>query len=225
VGRADVTALFRYYSWHEKAYPAHALRMTHVENHDRNAWEGSQFELFGDALEAAVALSVVGEGIPLIHNGQEAGNARRLAFFERDPIAWRPHPLGELYRDLFALKHATRALWNGAHGARMVRVPNDAEPRVISFVRRGEEDAIFAVLNFSGAPVEVGFGEGPHGGDWTRVLEGDGSGGREAVPEGWAPEEEGAVLSAPPVRVDDAFTVSLPAWGWHVYRRNEPARR
>ena len=50
------------------------------------------------ALEAAIVLSVVGEGMPLVYNGQEAGYDRRLEFFERDPIEWRPHPMGDLYR-------------------------------------------------------------------------------------------------------------------------------
>lgn len=223
-GRADVTALFRYYSGHQRAYPRHALRMTHVENHDRNAWDGSQFEVFGDALEAAVVLSVVGEGIPLLHNGQEAGNPRRLAFFERDPIAWRPHPLGELYRDLFALKHRTRALWNGAHGAPMVRVPNDAEPRVLSFVRRGARDAVLALFNLSPEPVRVGFGEGPHRGSWERVLAGDGRRGRADPPDGWRPGKEGLPSGTPGVPARVEFSggegdprLELPAWGHAVY--------
>ena len=36
-----------------------------------------------DAMNAAIVLSVVGDGIPMIYNGQEAGNPKRLAFFER----------------------------------------------------------------------------------------------------------------------------------------------
>ena len=48
--------------------------MTFVTNHDKNAWEGTEFELFGQGLEAAIVLSVVGEGMPLVYNGQEAGN-------------------------------------------------------------------------------------------------------------------------------------------------------
>ena len=55
-----------------------------------------------EALEAAIVLSVVGEGFPLIYNGQEAGNPRRLAFFEKDPIDWRQHPIGDLYKKLFS---------------------------------------------------------------------------------------------------------------------------
>ena len=96
-GRKDVTSLFVYYSHNESAWPREAMRMTFASNHDKNAWEGTQFELFGDALEATIALSVIGEGLPLIYNGQEAGNTKRLAFFEKDPIEWRPHAIGDLY--------------------------------------------------------------------------------------------------------------------------------
>jgi hypothetical protein len=54
------------------------MRTTFVSNHDKNAWEGTEFEQFGDALEAAIVLSVVGEGMPLIYNGQEAESTKRL---------------------------------------------------------------------------------------------------------------------------------------------------
>lgn len=56
-------------------------------------------------------LSVVGDGLQLIHNGQEAGNPKCLAFFEQDPIRWQPHTIGELYSKLFALKQRNTALW------------------------------------------------------------------------------------------------------------------
>ena len=42
-----------------------------------------------DALAArADVLSFTGEGIPLVHNGMEACNMKRLEFFEKDPIDW-----------------------------------------------------------------------------------------------------------------------------------------
>ncbi|MEI2688348.1 MAG: alpha-amylase family glycosyl hydrolase [Anaerolineae bacterium] len=156
-GRADVFALHVYYSWNEKAYPRDIMRMLFVSNHDHNAWEGTEFEKFGDALDAAIVLSVLSEGMPLIYNGQEAGNDRRLAFFEKDPIEWRDHAQGELYRRLFALKHANTALWNAAWGARMVHVPNSAQTQVFSFVRSNEQDQVFAVFNFSAELVAVTF--------------------------------------------------------------------
>lgn len=148
-GKADLNKLFVYYSWNEKAFPANSMRMTHVSNHDQNTWEGTQFERFGDALEAAIVLSVVGDGLPLIYNGQEAGNPKRLKFFEKDPIQWREHPIGDLYRKLFALKKANTALWNAKWGATMIHVPNDSPTEVLSFVRQNERDKVFAVLNFS----------------------------------------------------------------------------
>ncbi|HEX8262693.1 MAG TPA: alpha-amylase family glycosyl hydrolase [Allosphingosinicella sp.] len=163
-GKADVGALFGYYSENESAWPAGAMRMTYVENHDQNAWHGTQFEQFGPALTNAIVLSVAGEGIPLIYNGQEAGNPKRLAFFERDPIAWREHPIGDLYKRLFALKQANRALWNAPWGGRMVGVVNSAPAKVFSFVRRTRSDRVFAVFNFSPEPQRVTFGEGPHRG-------------------------------------------------------------
>jgi glycosidase len=156
-GKAGLDELLDYYAVNEKSYPADGMRMTFVSNHDKNAWVGTEFEQFGAGLEASMVLSVVGEGMPLIYNGQEAGNPRRLSFFERDPIGWRPHPLGELYRKLLALKKANTALWNAGWGARMIRVPNSSPEVVLSFVRRNERDRVFAAFNFSGESRAVTF--------------------------------------------------------------------
>jgi 1,4-alpha-glucan branching enzyme len=164
LGKADVGALFGFYSNNESAWPAEAYRMTYTSNHDQNSWDATQFERFGDALELAIVLSVVGEGMPMIYNGQEAGNEKRLEFFEKDPIEWRDHPIGDLYQKLFALKHATRALWNGAAGARMVSVINTEPQKVFSFVRFGEQDGVFAVMNFTGEAQTVSFTQSLHHG-------------------------------------------------------------
>lgn len=159
IGRADVSRLYVYYSWNEKAYPADIMRMMFVTNHDKNAWDGTEFEQFGDCLDAAIVLSVVGEGMPLIYNGQEAGNRKRLEFFEKDPIVWKADRLGEFYTQLLALKKANTALWNAAWGARMIRVPNSALTQVLSFVRQNQQDKVFAVFNFSAQPQTVTFRE------------------------------------------------------------------
>jgi glycosidase len=155
----DLSALFVYYSWNEKAFPADALRMTFVSNHDKNAWEGTEFENFGDGLEAAIVLSCVSEGMPLIYNGQEAGNTRRLAFFEKDPIEWRAHPLGDLYKKLFALKKTNTALWNGKWGVRMIHIPNSVP------------DKVFAALNFSARSQHVTFHESLYHGAYTDYFD------------------------------------------------------
>ncbi len=158
-GKAPVDRLRKYYSWNERAWPAQAYRMTFVSNHDKNAWDGTQHEQFGGCLEAAIVLSVLGEGMPLIHNGQEAGESKRLAFFERDPIKWQPHPIGELYQHLITLKKRVSALWNGSFGARMIQVPNSKMDQVFSFVREQDGQKVFVILNLSASPVSVTFTE------------------------------------------------------------------
>ncbi|HTP10963.1 MAG TPA: alpha-amylase family glycosyl hydrolase [Anaerolineae bacterium] len=166
-GRANLNLLFRYYSHNEKEYPLDVLRMLFVSNHDKNAWEGTEFEQFGDALEATIVLSVLSEGMPLIYNGQEAGNARRLAFFDKDPIEWKEHPHGMLYKKLFALKKEHPALWNAHWGARMIQVPNSAPSRVLSFVRRRDGDKVFAVLNFSAETQTLTFADSLYHGKYV----------------------------------------------------------
>ena len=156
-GEADVSALHVYHYEEEGSWPLDAMRMLFVSNHDKNSWEGTQFEAFGDALESAIVLSVVSRGIPLIYNGQEAGNPKRLAFFDRDPIDWRTHPVENLYRRLFALKKGNSALWNGAWGAPMEPVFNDAEDRVFSFLRDNGKDRVFGAFNLSDEAVSVQF--------------------------------------------------------------------
>ena len=119
------------------------------------------------SIEAAIVLSVVSEGMPLLYNGQEAGNTRRLPFFEKDSIEWQEHPQGALYKKLFALKKANTALWNGKWGARMIDVPNSVHNWVLSFVRQNEREKVFAVFNFSNEQQIVTFDQTLHNGRYT----------------------------------------------------------
>ena len=170
-GKADVGAFLNYFAWNEGFYPKDSFRMTFLSNHDKNSWEGTEFEQFGEAVPAFMALSVVGDGMPLVYNGQEAGNQKRLQFFEKDPIQWREHPNGELYRRLFALKKRNTALWNGAWGALMVQVPNDAG--MFSFVRANDREKVFAVFNLSKEAKAVHFKENLCHGSYVDYLSGE----------------------------------------------------
>ena len=165
-GETNVDALRVYYAWNEGSYPPDAIRMTFVSNHDHNAWEGTEYEKFGDALEPAVVLSMVGHGMPLVYNGQEAGSDKRLPFFEKASIEWRDHPMGELYSRLIQLKKANSALWNSPWGATMMNVPNNAPDRVLSFVRSNDQDRVFVALNLSPSQQSVTLGETLFHGHW-----------------------------------------------------------
>jgi len=116
-----------------------------------------------------------------------------LAFFEKDPIEWREHPIGELYRKLFALKKRHAALWNGHWGAAMIKVPNDAPSHVLSFVRRSGTDKVFAVINFSGEARSVGFKESLFPGAYTDAFSGEA------------------------VELEAATGVQLAPWGFRVF--------
>ena len=172
-GHSNLDRVFTYYSHNEKEYPADVMRMLFVSNHDKNSWEGTEYEQFGDALEAVIALSATSEGMPLLYNGQEAGNTKRLEFFEKDPIQWKTHPMGELYKKLFALKKNNSALWNGKWGARMIQVPNSALLQVLSFVRQDEKEKVFAVFNFSAEPQSVTFKDSLFHGKYTDYINGN----------------------------------------------------
>ncbi len=172
-GGGDARSLHFYYFEKSNSWPHDAIRMNFLSNHDKNAWDGTQFELYGDALENAIVLSVVSEGMPLIYNGQEAGNTKRLAFFEKDPIVWRDHPIGDLYRRLFRLKKKNTALWNGRWGSQMIPVSNTAPASVFSFVRANDQDKIFAVFNFSPKAQSVTFKESLYHGDYLDFTSGE----------------------------------------------------
>lgn len=192
-GKLNVTDLYTYYSWNEKAFGHDCIRMLFVSNHDKNAWDGTEYEQFGDALEATIVLSVVSDGMPLIYNGQEAGNTKRLLFFERDPIQWQEHPMNHFYKRLFALKKANPALWNGKWGAKMVNVVNSNPSKILSFVRQNEQDKIFAVFNFSETPQTITFAHHLHHGTYTEYL------------------------SNTPAIFDTNSKLQLEAWGYRVF--------
>ncbi|TNE67610.1 MAG: alpha-amlyase [Alphaproteobacteria bacterium] len=172
-GKADLGSLFVYYSWNESAFPAEAFRMVYTSNHDVNAWEGTTDENFGDAFKAVTVLSVVGEGVPMIYNGQEGGLDRRLAFFDRDPIDWKPSAMEGFYKTLFSLKKRNTALWNGQWGARMVHVPNSVPSKVLSFVRANDTDKVFVAINFSAEKQTVALQETLFAGDYDELFSGE----------------------------------------------------
>lgn len=157
MGQKDVSAIYLYFAHSQNSWPKNAIKMNFVDNHDKNSWDKTMFERFGDYLKTCIVLTATAEGMPLIYSGQEAGLDKVLSFFDKDLIPWREHELADLYRDLFALKHKNQALWNGNWGGKMIPVPNNQFQSVLSFVRQKEQDKIFAVLNFSDKKQTVSF--------------------------------------------------------------------
>lgn len=191
--KADTGALYGYYAWNEKHWPREAMRMIHTTNHDKNSWEGTEFERFGAGVKTAIVFSFLSEGMPLIYNGQEAGNEKRLEFFEKDPIQWREHEHGALFKKLIEIKKANPALWNGPWGARMQQVLNSQSERVFSFVRDDGSNKVFALFNFSAEDREILFPTALHHGSYRDAFSGE------------------------PADFGPATTLPLPAWGYRVF--------
>ena len=173
LGKANATAIYGYYAHNQKHWPDEAQRMMFTTNHDKNSWEGTEFVRFGAGVKSAIVFSFVSEGIPLIYNGQEAGNEKALEFFEKDPIQWRDHEHGHLFWQLINIKKRNSALWNAPWGARMQRVRNSAEQQIFSFVRRNEDNVVFVILNLSPETISVTLPAGPHQGHYRDAFSGD----------------------------------------------------
>lgn len=198
-GKADPTALYGYYAEADSAWPRQAMRMTYIANHDSNAWEGTQYENFGDALPAAIAFSFTGEGLPMIYNGQEACNHKRLEFFEKDPIDWsqgKDCQLGRLFTDLIAFRKANPALANNPWGGQMSKLDNDKPQQLFSWIRQVDGNTVVGLFNFSARPVTAILTDAHGAGRYTEF----GSGREVAIAKG--------------------HTVTLPAWGYQLLAGN-----
>ena len=129
--------------------------MQFTDNHDENTWNGTVFERLGNAAETFAVLTYLIPGMPLIYSGQEAGNNKRLEFFEKDPIEWLEHPFFELYKNLNDLRKNNKALWSGTKGGGFCNIPNSQPEAVLMFTREKDDNKLLAVFNLSPNFVEV----------------------------------------------------------------------
>ena len=180
-GHGSMDELRAYYAWDRRFWPPNAVRMLYVSNHDVIG-SGTEFERYGPALDTAVALSVVSEGMPLIFNGQEAGNRRRLSMFAHDPIAWKSDPEGQLYTKLLSFRHQHRALWARPWGGRANEITNDDKGNILSFVRAVPDDAVLVVANLSAAPHRIRLDMAGWPGIWRDPVDGLSIKGEAAAP-------------------------------------------
>ena len=186
-------AMRGYYAGQSETWPHAAMRMVYTENHDQNSWDGVAAQIYGDAYEAAIALSFVGSGMPLIYNGQEGDNDRQLEFFERDPIVWKEGRRKPLIEKLIALKTAQPALHNGRFGAGMVEVPTSETADVYAFTRGERGARVFAVFNLSPRAHRVSFRQARHHGAFVDAM------------------------TSEPADFTGGETLDLPAWGYRIY--------
>ena len=130
-------------------YPVNAFRMQFTSNHDENSWNGTEFERLGNGAESFAVLTCLIPGMPLIYTGQEAGNNKRLLFFEKDTVVWKEHKFSDLYSKLFQFKKDNKALHNGIKGGELTILSSSDQKNIFSFSRSSDEDKIIAIFNLS----------------------------------------------------------------------------
>ncbi len=128
-------------------YPQNSLRMRFNTNHDKNAWDAPAVEKFTpQGAKATAVLAFTYPGVPLIYNGEEVGNEKKLSLFEKVNIDWsKGEDFRALYKSLGLLRREHPALRQGAY----TFIQNSDNERVFSFIRMKEKDTVLVAINFS----------------------------------------------------------------------------
>lgn len=149
-GKASASSIIEQYRRQNIEFPAGTLLLYYTTNHDENSWNGTTAERMGAAKRAFDTLAFTLPGVPLIYNGQEASLAKRLEFFERDPIDWSD--LGEtaFYQKLTSLRANVPAI--SAPDATFSRIPSDQDGQVLAFTRISGGSQVTYIANLSANP-------------------------------------------------------------------------
>lgn len=192
---APATELRR--SWEEsrREFPTGSMHMRMSDNHDE-ARAVSRFGVKG-AL-AASALMFTLDGVPLLYNGMEVGDATESgdpALFEKLPIFWHPKErpkLREIYRDLIKLRRQYPDFCND----RVTWLNNSNENDLVSFMRQDANDEFVVLINFSNRP-QTGSVEVTHESEFKPI----------------------AISGMPPCSASGFPSFRLAGFEWRVYHR------
>ncbi len=129
-------------------FPKNACRMYFTTNHDENSWNGTEFEKYGDAYKTfAVFSQTMYQSIPLIYNGQEMPNKKRLKFFVKDTIGWSGnYEMAPFYSTLLKLRKSNPAL---AADASYRRMATSNDEHVFAYQRSKAGHKVIVILNLS----------------------------------------------------------------------------
>jgi glycosidase len=140
-------------SWEEsrRQFPRQALHMRITDDHDE-ARAIARYGLKGALAGSALMFTL--DGVPLLYNGMEVGDATESgdpALFDKLTIFWNPKerpPLRDIYHSLILLRKKYAAFRND----RVEWLANSDETRLVSFVRADEKDEFLVVINLSSRP-------------------------------------------------------------------------
>lgn len=146
-GKKTITQFDSLLNHNIQRFPADAHRLFFTTNHDENSWNGTEFEKYGQAYKTfAVFSQTMYQSVPLIYNGQEVPNKKRLKFFVKDPIDWSAYEMAPFYKTLLNLRRNNVAL---AADASYERLKTTDDASVFSYVREKNGKKVVVILNLS----------------------------------------------------------------------------
>lgn len=179
-----------------REFPKHALHMRISDDHD----EARAVARYGiDGALAASALMFTLDGVPLLYNGMEVGDATESgdpALFDKLTIFWHPKgrpQMRSIYHDLIQLRKKNPAFCSD----NVEWLHNSDENDLVTFLRSDSKDEFLVIINFSNRPVS------------GRVDLKNSAGFNEVKITG-TDDFNGASLP----------TFHLKGFGWHIYHRS-----
>lgn len=170
-GNKSLAAFDEYMAKEDTNFVKDAYRMMFTTNHDENSWNGTVFERYGNAHALYATLAYTINGMPLVYGGQEAGNDRRLEFFEKDTVSWGDYKFQDFYSKLLKLNKEEAALWNGMHGGQYKRIATANDEEIFAYSRTKDESQVIVLLNFADHAHSVEFEEAISG-EYTSIFNG-----------------------------------------------------
>ncbi|MBR6947732.1 MAG: alpha amylase C-terminal domain-containing protein [Muribaculaceae bacterium] len=185
-------------------------RMVYLTNHDQN-YNSSMTTQYGNNAYAFTVLTFTLYGMPLLYNGQETGYlmSHKLDYFNRTPINWNSvdSKMQHTVKALTALKHSCDALIDNADRASEVTFLTTGNNNVVAYTRHHNEQTALVVLNLGTSTVNTVV-TGLEAGEWKLAIDVD---------------NIAAGLTATPVTLNATQSFSIPAGGYKVYYKGEPA--
>jgi cyclomaltodextrinase len=149
---APASDLRRTWEDSRRRFPKGALHMRISDDHD----EARAVARYGNrGALAASALMFTLNGVPVIYDGMEVGDATESgdpALFDKLTIVWQPKgrpPLRDIYRGLINLRKQYPCLENDS----VTWLHNSDENDLVTFMRSDDKDEFVVVINFSNRPI------------------------------------------------------------------------
>ena len=128
-------------------YPIGALRMRFNTNHDENAYDAPSIERYGPAGDSlTVALIATLPSVPLIYNGDEVGNPKRLSLFKQVLINWNvKNGFRALYDKIYSIRRSNPEFVTGTYEP----LVSNGGGNVVAYERKSGARMAVCVFNFS----------------------------------------------------------------------------